>query len=577
MGRRPFRLLVAAVVIVGGVNGVMLVVAPVQRQTIVVDDFSETLSALLAATACLITAARGWGRTRQAWGLIGVAAGLWGLGQAAWTYQEVFLHLTPATLFPSFPDLGYLLSVPFAIAGLLRLPGAATTNEARMRTVLDGLLIAGGLLFISWDVVLGPVYASSSTDTFAQIVGLAYPISDIAMVTIVVLTLSRLHAGQRLPLVLLAFGVLLNAVADSSFAFLTTLQSYTSVNFPDLGWTMGYALIGLAAVGALSTSAHTGDEAIRQPRWTLMLPYLTVAAAGIAAVVTEFIAGSLNRVLEWDLILTITVVLARQYLFARETRSLNEQVARKNEDLDLKVDERTRALVESLEDLHRSNDERTKLLLRLVTVQEQERQHMAGIIHDDMLQSMIAAKMRMFLLHGDDGVEDATAASIESSIEGAIVRMRTMLSDLHPHILELGLRAAVEQSISEFNDDENLVVVLTNELAEDPSPIVATTLYRIIREALTNASKHARGASVTVFLNGDQGSGFGARISDNGPGFAPRTDKRSPQGHLGLSSMHERAEALGGWVHLDSAEGAGTAIEVWLPQKPESVVEMPAA
>jgi signal transduction histidine kinase len=183
----------------------------------------------------------------------------------------------------------------------------------------------------------------------------------------------------------------------------------------------------------------------------------------------------------------------------------------------------------------------------------------------------------MFLLHGDDGVEDATAASIESSIEGAIVRMRTMLSDLHPHILELGLRTAVEQSISEFNDDENLVVVLTNELTGDPSPIVATTLYRIIREALMNASKHARGASVTVFLNGDQGSGFGARISDNGPGFAPRTDKRSPQGHLGLSSMHERAEALGGWVHLDSAEGAGTEIEVWLPQKPESVVEMPAA
>lgn len=577
MGRRPFRLLVAAVVIVGAINCVMLVVAPELRQTTVVDDFSETLSALLAATACIITALRGRGRTRQAWGLIGVAAGLWGLGQAAWTYQEVLLHLNPANLFPSFPDLGYLLSVPFAIVGLLSLPGAATTNDARLRTALDGMLIAGALLFISWDVVLGPVYASSSTSTFAQVVGLAYPISDIAMVTIALLTLSRLLVGQRLPLVLLAFGVLLNAVADSSFAFLTTLQSYTSVNFPDLGWTMGYALIGLAALRALSTSAHPVDEAIRQPRWTLMLPYITVAAAGVAAVVTEFIGGSLDRVLEWDLILTITVVLARQYLFARETHSLNEQVARKNEDLDVKVDERTRALVDSLEDLHRSNDERTKLLLRLVTVQEQERQRVAGIIHDDMLQSMIAAKMRMFLLHGDGGADDATAASIESSIEGAIVRMRTMLSDLHPHILELGLRAAVEQSISEFNDDENLVVVLTNELTGDPSPIVATTLYRIIREALTNANKHARGASVTVFLHGDQGSGFGARISDNGPGFAPRTDKRSPQGHLGLSSMHERAEALGGWVHLASAEGAGTAIEVWLPQKPESVAEMPAA
>ena len=105
----------------GGVNCFLLVAAPLHRQTIVVDDFSETLSALLAAAACIFTAARGRGRTRQAWGLIGIAAALWGLGQVAWTYQEVILGLVPANLFPSYPDLGYLLSVPFAIVGLLGL------------------------------------------------------------------------------------------------------------------------------------------------------------------------------------------------------------------------------------------------------------------------------------------------------------------------------------------------------------------------------------------------------------------------------------------------------------------------
>ena len=577
MGRRPFLLLVMAVVVVGAVNAVMLVAAPLQRQTVVFDDYSETLAALLAAGACLFTASRGRGRTRQAWGLIGIGAACWGLGQVAWTYQEAILNLHPADLFPSYPDLGYLLSVPFAILGLLRLPGAVTTNEARLRSLLDGLLMAGALLFISWDLVLGPVYASSSTDAFAQIVGLAYPISDIAMVTIVLLTLSRLRVGQRLPITLLACGVLLNAFADSSFAYLTTVQNYNAVNFPDLGWTMGYALLGLAAVRTLRASAHRDDHEVRQPRWTLMLPYVTVAAAGVAAVVTEFVAGALTRILEWDLILTMSVVLFRQFLFVRETRSLNEQVARKNDDLDLQVRERTRALVDSLEDLYRSNDERTKLLMRLVTVQEQERQHIAGVIHDDMLQSMIAAKMRMFLLHGDGDTDDATAASIEQSIEGAIVRMRTLLSDLHPHILELGLVTAVEQSIAEFNEADRPRVVLQNELKGDPSPIVATTLYRIVREGLNNANKHAHGATVTVLLDGDQDRGFSARITDDGPGFAPRGDGRSPQGHLGLSSMHERAEALGGWVRIDSALGRGTVIEVWLPQKPHVLTELPAA
>ena len=111
----------------------------------------------------------------------------------------------------------------------------------------------------------------------------------------------------------------------------------------------------------------------------------------------------------------------------------------------------------------------------------------------------------------------------------------------------------------------------------DPSPIVATTLYRIVREGLNNANKHAHGATVTVLLYGDQDSGFGARITDDGPGFAPHGDGRSPQGHLGLSSMHERAEALGGWVRIDSAPGSGTVIEVWLPQKPHVLTELPAA
>jgi len=191
-----------------------------------------------------------------------------------------------------------------------------------------------------------------------------------------------------------------------------------------------------------------------------------------------------------------------------------------------------------------------------------------------MLQSMIAAKMRMFLLHAEDETGDGTTASIESSIDGAIHRMRNLLSDLHPHILELGLVAAIEQSVAEFNDDGGLVVVFQNELKGDPSPIVAITLYRIVREGLNNANKHARGATVAVLLQGDQDTGFSARINDDGPGFMPRDGGRSPQGHLGLSSMHERAEALGGWVRVASGGGRGTVISVWLPQKADVASEM---
>jgi signal transduction histidine kinase len=571
MGRRTFFLLAILVGIVAAANLAFLFGLPDARITAVIDDLSETLMPLLAAGACLYTAARGTGRSRQAWGLIGIAAGCWGLGQLAWTVQEVFLNLDPAASFPSYPDLGYLMSVPFAFVGLLRFPGTEGTSGARTRALLDGLLIASALLFISWDLVLGPLYAQSSSDLFAQIVGLAYPVSDIAMATIVILTLSRVRVGRRLPLALLGCGVLLNALADSSFAFLTSVRGYDTIT-PDVGWTLGYALIGLAACRALGSSGHVGEKDIRLPRWNLLLPYWTLAAAGVLAVVTEITAGSLNRVLESDLLFAIAVVLIRQYLIVRSTHSMNTQVATRNDDLDRQVRVRTGELIDSLEALHSTNDERTRLLLRLVTLQEDERERIAGVIHDDMLQSMIAAKMRMYLLH-----KDADTASVEAALDRAIARMRNLMTDLRPQILDLGLLAAVEQSIAEFNEDGALIVSLRNQILGDPTPIVGTTLYRIVREALVNASKHAPGSAVTVILQGDAGTGFGARVSDDGPGFTLQQDGRSPKGHLGLSSMRESAEALGGWVRIGSGAGTGTTIEVWLPQRPLLVPEMPAA
>jgi signal transduction histidine kinase len=577
MGRRTFLSLVAGVVALSAINLILLIAAPNQRATVALDDWSESLTPFLAAIACLHTAARGSGRTRQAWGLIGISAACWCFGQVAWSVQEVVLNLVPADLFPSYPDVGYLSAVPFALAGLLRLPGSEETGPARLRSLLDGMVIAGGFLFISWDLVLGPIYSVSATDLFSQAVGLAYPISDIAMVSIVVLMLSRLRVGQRLPLGLLACGVLLNAVADSSFAYLTTVQNYGSANFLDVGWTMGYALIGLAAFSVGGATGHDGTEETRLPRWNLLLPYWTLAVAGVLAIITEVVAGSLSRVLEWDLLFTTCVVLIRQFLFVQQTQSLNSEVANKNVDLDRQVHLRTGELIDSLEALHSTNDERTRLLLRLVTLQEDERQHIAGVIHDDMLQSMIAAKMRMFLLHGGTGPDDGTIASVEAAVDRAILRMRSLMSDLRPQILDLGLLPAVEQAIAEFNEDGSLVVSLRNQLHGDPPPIVGTTLYRIVREALVNASKHAPGAAVAVILQGDPEMGFGARVSDDGPGFTPQHDGRSPKGHLGLSSMRESAEALGGWVRIGSGAGPGAVIEVWLPQRPLLLPEMPAA
>ena len=577
MRKHTFRWLVAGLIALAALNLALLVAAPGQRSTVVLDDISECLTPFAAAAACLRAAARHRGRTRQAWGLIGLSALSWGLGQAAWTYQEVILGLHPADLFPSYPDLGFLTAVPLAIVGLLRLPGAAAKGGTGVRSLFDGMIIAGGVLFISWDLVLGPVYAASPTDVFQTVVGLAYPASDVAMVTIVLLTIGRLQSGQRSARLLLASGLMLNAVADSFFAYLTTVQDFGASNPIDIGWTLGFGLIALAGTRAIATSSM---DTTRQPRWTLWMPYGAAAIAGVLAIVTEVTVGSLNRVLESDLLFIITAVLARQFLFLRETSALNGQIARQNDELNWKVRERTRALSESLEDLYRTDFERRILLQRMVTLQEEERQQIAEVIHDDMLQSMVGAKMRMFLLRGGSDADVQTATTVEAAIDRAIRRMRSLMNDLRPQIIEMGLVPILEQSVAEFNEDGRIAVTLQQQLVAEPAPLVATTLYRIAREAVNNAQKHAPGATVTVIVRGSAEVGFTAVISDDGPGFTPREDGGSPQGHLGLTSMRERAEAMGGWLRLTTAPGQGTTIQVWLPQRLEllpDVPEVPAA
>jgi len=193
-----------------------------------------------------------------------------------------------------------------------------------------------------------------------------------------------------------------------------------------------------------------------------------------------------------------------------------------------------------------------------------------------MLQSMIGAKMRTFMLNSGGANPDAVT-SIEGAIDRAIVRMRSLMTDLRPQILDLGLIATLEQSIAEFNESGDLTITLDNRLTSDPSSLVGTSIYRIVREALNNAAKHARGATVNVTLSGSVDEGFSIRIEDDGPGFAPRSNGKSPMGHRGLSSMSERAEVLGGWARVDTAPGKGTTVDVWLPNRLEMTSHVPAA
>ena len=113
-----------------------------------------------------------------------------------------------------------------------------------MATVLDGLIIAGSLLAVSWTTILETIYSHGADSVVAQGISLAYPVSDVVILTMLLLLLAgRFRARNRLRLSLLAGGLLANLLADSGFAYLTTVNSYGPIQLIDTGWVAGYLLI----------------------------------------------------------------------------------------------------------------------------------------------------------------------------------------------------------------------------------------------------------------------------------------------------------------------------------------------
>jgi signal transduction histidine kinase len=104
-------------------------------------------------------------------------------------------------------------------------------------------------------------------------------------------------------------------------------------------------------------------------------------------------------------------------------------------------------------------------------------------------------------------------------------------------------------------------------LEAEPPPEVRATLFRIAQEAITNVRKHAGASRLRVTVESAQG-GVRLRVEDDGRGLDP-IDLSAPEpGHLGVATMVERAELVGGWCRIEGEPGRGTTVECWLPLEP---------
>ena len=223
----------------------------------------------------------------------------------------------------------------------------------------------------------------------------------------------------------------------------------------------------------------------------------------------------------------------------------------------------------SLEVLRRSNQQRRELMERLEHAQEEERRRIAADIHDDSIQELSAMDLRLQMLAMQGGADIAAVGELHESVSGTIEKLRHLLFELRPTALDReGLVGALRVYLEHLGSETGIDTELHAEgLVEEPPPDLRATLFRLAQEALANVRKHSNAPWVQVVVV-TVGAGVSLTVSDNGEGFDPGSLTAPRPGHLGLSTVIERAEVAGGWCRVASAPGAGTTVELWVPLSP---------
>ncbi len=218
-------------------------------------------------------------------------------------------------------------------------------------------------------------------------------------------------------------------------------------------------------------------------------------------------------------------------------------------------------------ELIRSRQQLSALSSHLQQVKEAERTSIAREVHDDIGGNLTAIKIDLVWLIKHIGSSDPAALAKMHSLEFLADRTMEITSriarDLRPPLLDLGLLAAVEWEASEFS--KRMEIPCTVDCRDEDivvDPELATTLFAVFRETLTNIAKHSGATRVDVMLEADETACL-LSVFDNGRGIS-QTDLLKKDSY-GLRGMLERARNLGGEIRFSGGPGKGTTVIARLP------------
>jgi signal transduction histidine kinase len=212
---------------------------------------------------------------------------------------------------------------------------------------------------------------------------------------------------------------------------------------------------------------------------------------------------------------------------------------------------------------------------KIVTAREEERRRLRRDLHDGLGPTLAAQMFRVgaaqSLLHKNPDKTSKLLDDLQTGIEGTLTNIRQLVYDLRPPLLDqLGLTGAISDFVSRHDSTVAIELMLPSDLPS-LSAAVEVAAYRIMQTAIDNVVKHAQATRCEVRLTANSGGHLAIDVTDNGVGIAAEY-----RAGVGLTSMRERAEELGGTFAVVLGAPRGTRLSVSIPLPPESIKEKSA-
>lgn len=613
----------------------LVIVKPeTQRQFVIADDVGQALGWLLATLFCFVGFKKLWlGRMSahtssfeliprvRTWVPIFIALGIFCqfIGQVIYTYYDI----RGWSDFPSLADAGYLSTFPFLLLAILLLPKRRLSGTTRSRVILDGLIIMAAVITFSWYFILGPTMLQGSETILAKLVGSAYPVFDLILIFCMIL----LWFSESDPLLvpaerLLLSGLIVIVITDSIYDYMT-LQNIYANGLQDIGWPVGYMLLGLAAqcitLAYVQYATRNETTALEEASQELsknpplgkhsLLPYALIPAV-IALSVFIWRSGG-NGTLEQGVyfggIILVGLLLLRQYFVLRETTFYNKQLRVTQQDLS----EKNQALRVANLQLEEQAAQVEAAYNQQVYLNELKDDFLLNVNHE-LRTPLTAIYGFLDLLHEYHGKLDSSmeitlidqavlgCEELQHLVDNVLDTLHGDFKEKEPSAEVFSIASVADEVINLFEPQKKLDYHINMVIPEDLMVLADKQyVHQVFLNLLSNAFKYSPihtpiEISARIFdhskVKGNNHPLVCVSIQDAGPGIPPAESpllfgkfvrlKRDLVGSvrgtgLGLYISKQLVESMGGniWVESSGVVGQGSRFSFTLPYAVPELIE----